>query len=174
MTNTKELHRVSKRVRDRLKELGNGIRAVRQLFPLESQQTLAGFKISWMPSGLLQEFVSDTSQFEIVLVETQPGLSDIHVHHEGTSLFFTLGTTYGFPEPSTDLLICPFNPSTSTQKLKRVPLLDRGFTLIEPTVVHGFFTPNEGGAFAFAVVSPPIKHGEGDFDLELVKDWIIE
>ncbi|MDB5259481.1 MAG: hypothetical protein JWO73_689 [Candidatus Taylorbacteria bacterium] len=158
-------HEIAKRVAERI---GSGGEA--SAFSVFSRQTgikLAGFNIWWVPESGLGDFLTkdEIPTFEITLINSLPGISDMHVHEVGSSLFYSLGPSHGFAIPATELLIGPWFPHLKVQEVKRVPLKEKGVTIVYPYAIHGFETKPDGTAWAIAVTSPRISKGPNEFDL---------
>lgn len=144
-----------------------------KLFDSSTIQILGGFETRWMPDDTLQQFLlpdSEPVDWEAVLIRALPDTkSAMHIHEHGCSIITCLGESYGFPKPATQLMYGHFVPQRRRQMVRRLPLVDNGFTFITPYVVHAFHTPADGTSYALALATPRVKEGEGKFDFAIMK-----
>ncbi len=144
------------------------------LFDENSKRILGGFETRWMPDEILEGFMVPgltVENCEAVLIRALPGVKgDMHMHEHGCSIVTCLAETYGFPSPTTELMFGHYVPQRSKQVVRRVPLVDDGFTFITPYVVHAFHTPPNGTAYALALATPKVKEGDEMFDFVVLND----
>lgn len=139
------------------------------MFDEESKRVLGGFEVRWMPDKLMSYFLMGKDavleDYEAVLIRALPGMeSDMHIHEHGCSIITCLGESYGFPSPATELMFGHYVPQRTKQVVRRVPLVDDGYTFITPYVVHAFHTPANGTSFALAVATPRVREAAEVFD----------